>query len=505
MPALLNKKTLNICGKTQKIESEITISDSVKIGDNLPNLKDIVFFNTLATVTDKNIYMDTYTVRGRLAVSALYRSEDGQLESFEAIIPFEAVGETPEGESKTLFVSAEVKKCVVSPLRQRRLDVEALVRLSGYVAVSDVVSESVNAEGVDNIYTDTKEAKGTLLKGITSSRQYEFEFNPGQIAPGKILYASGTLSEPTVTSGRSAVLYNAMLNTDVIYTSEEEDGTLSYHSFSDAFPVNQVINTEIGDEYDNFDVNASLRYDNAQFVYGEGGIKILMSVTVFYDAVLLKSISWRMVSDVYSSSKQITVKRGVKTVSLMETLSETTLKLSESAAAAVGDGYVKVACTDHRIQYEAKVSPEGLIVEGMLAVEALLLKSAGDATQTARVQLPFSWRHDTPLDLSDIILSVTLSSLSCDVSDERLNVAAEVAIESSVLINSEIEEIEDMVVGDYESGQDNYTIIKIHYIQPGERLWDIAKANRTSVEKILGDNAIDSEEDITLFQPLLIN
>ncbi len=505
MPALLNKKTLNVCGKTQKIESEISVSDSVKIGDNLPNLKDVVFFNTLATITDKNIYMDTYTVRGRLTVSTLYRSEDGVLESFEAIIPFETVGEAPQGENKTLFVGAEVKKCVVSPLRQRRLDIDATLRMTGYVSASDAVSESISVEGVDEVYTDTKEARGTLLKGIASSRQYEFEFNPGPIAPGKILYASGKLSEPTITSGRSAILYNAMLDTDVIYTCEEEDGSLSYHSFSESFPVNQVINTEIGDAYDGFEVKASLRYDNAQFVFGENGIKVLMSVTVFYDAVLLKNVSWPMISDAYSSSKLITVKRGVKTISLVETLGKGALKLSESASVASQDGFVKVACADHRIQYEAKASDGLLSVDGTLAVEALLLKSAGDATQTVRASLPFSWQYDTPLNLSDVILYVSLSSLSCDVADGRLNVEAEISVESSALINSEIEEIEDMTVGDYEAGQDNYTIIKIHYMQPGERLWDIAKANRTSIEKILGDNAIDSEEDVTLYQPLLIN
>src|SRR5699024_6716264 len=52
-----------------------------------------------------------------------------------------------------------------------------------------------------------------------------------------------------------------------------------------------------------------------------------------------------------------------------------------------------------------------------------------------------------------------------------------------------MEEEEVQEVGEY------YTI-KAHYKQPNESLWEVAKENRTTREKILADNKLESEENI---------
>lgn len=504
MPALINKKTLEIIGKAQKIESEINVSDSVKINDNSANLNKILFSSGNVTITDKSVYLDTYTIRGQLRVNTLYLSEDDQIESMSAGIPFEIVGDIPEGENKTLFVSASVERINTEPLRQRRIDIDATVKIRGFAAVSGNATQSFQLENKDEIYTCTAEERASIIRVLTLSNDYEFEFDPGKIAPGKIISANVRLINPTTTSGRSAILYNALMKAEVIYSCEEDNGGLSYRVFSDTFPVNQVINTAISDEFDDYTVKADINLEDASFVFGEDGIKVKFKTNACFDALLMKEVSWQRISDIYSPAKLITAKKNMKGVSNIRRGEKQTITLSESLPLTLESDVLKIAQTGFCTDYDVLLEDEDFKVSGSISLNVFIVGESVSDAKSFNVKLPFTKMLDESGSIEDICVDLTVNGLVSEISGDRLNVSVEADLSVISLINSEIEEIEDIEANDYEESDVNYTVIKIHYFQLGETLWNIAKENRSSVMKILRDNSLECEDDVKVGQPLMI-
>ena len=62
---------------------------------------------------------------------------------------------------------------------------------------------------------------------------------------------------------------------------------------------------------------------------------------------------------------------------------------------------------------------------------------------------------------------------------------------------NQLETQENDIIGEFYS-------IKAYYKQPGDALWDIAKNNSTTIDKILKDNQIEKEESVEDYTPLVI-
>ena len=56
-----------------------------------------------------------------------------------------------------------------------------------------------------------------------------------------------------------------------------------------------------------------------------------------------------------------------------------------------------------------------------------------------------------------------------------------------------------------DTNTDNICCIKIYFVRPGDRLWDIAKRYRTTADRIISENELSGENDIFPGRQLIIS
>ena len=109
MSADMIKNTSAVSGAKKAVKGEINVSDTLRLGDNMSSIKDILFTNETVSVKSSQVYLGTFTVRGEVNVHILYMGENEEPAYLKSAIPFEYIGECASENNSTLYIKSKIK------------------------------------------------------------------------------------------------------------------------------------------------------------------------------------------------------------------------------------------------------------------------------------------------------------------------------------------------------------------------------------------------------------
>lgn len=504
MSADMIKNTSAVSGAKKTIKGEISVADTLRLGDNMSSVKDILFSNETVSVKSSQVYLGTFTVRGEVDVHILYMGENEEPAYLKSVIPFEYIGESASETSTTLYVKSDIRSCEISPMKQRRVDVNIVLGIEG-ICVDEITVDSLrDISGIDNVMMQKEQLSASLLKSVSSTQSYNFSFDAGAVNPGKILYGSGTLTNVATTSSHAGILVNGMMKTDVIYSVEDEEGVAGYRSFSETFAVNHIIETDSSFEYDRYDVDAYLSCDDIQFLYSDSGLMVGVEASIYCTALLYKDIQWASVVDLYSPNVMLTPVSTQKNCIKASQIASETVSAADTVRLTASSVF-KIAATKEKLNLAYAMEEGSYIVNGDLICDVAVLKDEKGAFDTYQLKIPVEWGiTNCSFSEDDILVSTKIEECTYELHSDGIYIKANINMSATILEDITVSEITDVTTAEYAVEEENYISIKVHYYQPGEKLWNVAKQNRTTPKQILAMNAIDKEEDIKAYQPLII-
>ncbi|MBR3950135.1 MAG: DUF3794 domain-containing protein [Oscillospiraceae bacterium] len=133
-------------------EKTFELEESLAVPDSVPVPEELVYYRMEPKVTEKKILSDKLMFRGKGELHLLYRSEEGQLHSWDFEIPFSQLAPLekehgPEAQAELSLVNVELGL---------DLDDEGRMRLKGAMAGQYVISDRILVEMTEDAYLPGK-------------------------------------------------------------------------------------------------------------------------------------------------------------------------------------------------------------------------------------------------------------------------------------------------------------------------------------------------------------
>lgn len=500
----LVKNTVTLSGAGGEINGEITVSETIRLGDNMSSVKKIVFSDESVLLKSCETYVGGAAIKGEVHSTIVYLGENEAVDSLSVSLPFEYLTETSAASSGAVLVKCNVSRVEVLPMKQRRIDLNVTVQIGGFCSAELAYDNLSGIEGVEGMNYLRDEHTATLMRSMLSGREVANSFSIGSVQPGKIIYCGSSLSDIATNSSASGILLNASVNQYVIYTTENDEGLDSYHTYSDSFAINQFIETPFGESYDHFELTPYLAMNEAEFLYNEAGeIDIEVRGDISTAVTLFKNVKYPVVCDMFSTSGVLDIKYDEAEYLCLEEVIRDTVTLNESAKINPS-GINKLAAGKQRVNVGFKWNGGSIDLFGELNSDALILKSNEADIETAEIKAEFSWNKRLDPNGSEIYVYADVDKADYEIRGDEVILRADISIKVFVASSVTEYETQSASISAFDADEDNYVTIKVRYIAEGENIWTIAKENRTSIAQILSANNIDKEDLIKPNQPIII-
>ena len=294
-------------------------------------------------------------------------------------------------------------------------------------------------------------------------------------------------------------MYSATLKAEVLCISEDSEGSYVYNCLTDNFTVNEFVNIPFNDTYKDFSLSRFINIFDTSVISDETGYHIIINAKAIYKLDLTEDLCQNITEDIYSVEKKIELtKEQIQSVQIT-TLVKDIIHVKDSPKINFPAQINKALCPAWEIKIKSKTNEE---IRGELSIKTLILNSSDGKFSTQNTIIPFVKPRKSVS--GDTFIKTYLKNLYIDTVSDRLMIEADIGIEEFEFMQNNSWKIKEINISDYEISDENYTKIKVHYFSKNDSLWEIAKNNRTTVEKIMAINEIDDVNRIAHRFPLII-
>lgn len=185
----VRRRTVPVTEPVSSAEKYTVLEEELEIGTSQPDIKCLVRYDAASVVTECKLLAGKAVVKGNVAVNLVYRGETGEIQPFDAVIPFSQLIETGNTDD-TLICSASACLAYLEIKPKAGLSEPARTfLLDGKLLISVDVSKSDEIEVISDAYSRKYEAQikseeicvNKMLCGIddTFTCKKEIEF-PGE-------------------------------------------------------------------------------------------------------------------------------------------------------------------------------------------------------------------------------------------------------------------------------------------------------------------------------------
>lgn len=423
------------------------------VPDYLPDIARIVDASGCLFLRSREIADGKAQVSGTVRMTLLYVAEDAQgMKSFEYTLPLD---ETIEGRalsgSADSCLDGRLCSCEVRMLNPRKVftRVNVELTLTPYVPASLSVCSGVKEQEAYKIETLCEKKDIGIIRAI---REKDFTFSDEVLLSGtkepiqELLRTKCALRVTDCKSIGNKIVLKGVARLDAIYL--DESGNLA--SMSSELPFSQILDG-LAEEEGETTVRASLRLTGAEIHVGSESepdnnraISLRLYISAFTAVREVKSVC--CVADLYSTAYDLTAKTE-------------TVELCDSAALVLREQLVR-----EKIETGAEV-------QTVLATD-VIFSSAGEIA----------------------------ASVGADGVELRFPVTFAVSVAETPRYPC----LQSLEAEECGKKDENVPSLVLRAMKQGERLWDIAKLYRTTVEAILAANELKEESAAVIGKLLLI-
>ncbi len=504
-----DKKTIHMSCTKCKEEIMITVDDDYILSENKPDIKGKIKECGEVHIEKIRGMEGRVNVLGHLHYMLLYSTQNG-CECMEGKIPFEEIvtleNVAPQDIIKCMPFLEDIS---IHIIHSRKISVKALIRLN--VSAKALCSR----DAVSNIQMENLQCRQKKINvmNLTSSQKDIYRIRESISLPssgeaaGRIVWYELQPEGMELRMRDGELGIKGDLSVFCIYTSQQEENRINCHSDKIPFSGKIVLNNGEQEAYPDIDVsisekNLTLRPDN------NGELKLLdVEVILDVDIKAYAEESHDILVDAYSPTCELKLMKD--TIDCESIVMKNNMQCrAEQRFRTRDNDIMQILSTSGTVYIEDVINNKDQInVEGSVTVDVLYQRADNDnSIAHARYKLPFSQKIEG-VEPGDYNYSCKAEGLKINsaVAGEEIELKCVLGIDLMVtkpvvesIVNDVIEEAPD-----YERIR-NLPGITGYITKPEDTLWDIAKRYGTTVNKIMENNNLTSEDIKTGMKLLVI-
>ncbi|RBP62032.1 uncharacterized protein DUF3794 [Alkalibaculum bacchi] len=511
MPFELVREYITLDQEVNAFNTQTSLEEIIKIPDFKPNMRSILHINGEVDPSSQIIEGNVLNIEGDVNYKVYYVAEGGYLDCAEVVAPFEYSAELSdlEGDVECL-IKANLEHVDYRITNSRKVNIRSIIQVEGkmikksnFPLLADV-KEMANIQKLQDKITITVSAlkdmeELSFNESVTMDEKDELSL--------KVIDSSFVFSEMKSSKSPSGVLITGKVNIDTLY-SEDTEERKEYKNIHHSVNISQFIEKYGVENIDDFFYAPKIKSQNIDFALDPETelLSLNYDFVVSTDITFYESIEIENIQDLYSPEVKSNIEKEViKTYCLTEDF-QGDIAINDEITFETEMPVEKILLSDAQILVSSsEIADNQLKIDGVLKTSFLL--SEIEMIEKVEQEIPFSYSIDIKSDEQELFdFNIAVDQLQSTLRGNSIGVESNIIVKGNFfkkiklnLVKS-VNEVEEEVVE--EIGE--FYSIKAHYKQPQESLWEIAKANSTTVDKLLTDNKLDGEEQVADYAPLLI-
>lgn len=502
MKLITQKVHMNKCNCRET--KQITLDRDFNVPDARPDALQIMKEQGEIQIEEVHMVEGKASVKGELKFQILYAVEgDLPVSEMSGSIPFdELIPLSCADQGDELTVHAEIGDLRSELINSRKLGMKAIVNLEVSAGTVCDGEGAVDIEEDADIYTKKKMLEVSRLvfsKKDTLRVRDEWKIPGTKDAIGHILYSDIQMGEMNARIEEEQLRVEGQAQIFIIYLSDGEEPELNF--FENTLPIEGQIECHGCDSGMVAQVITGIHSRDLEVKEDEDGESRVLDaeLVVDFDIKVYGQEQLELLTDFYSPKVKC---KPVYEDSFFENLLVHNKSKCRITGKIMAGDYVPLqiwnVSGDLRIDRKEQ-RENGVFVEGVVDVSVLYL--TGDERiplATVKGSVPFEQLVEaqgmTPD--SNVWLHGTLEQISGTMTgDKEIEIKVVAALDLIAF-----EKIEEPIISDYESEEIDWKAwsrepgIVGYVVQPGETMWDIAKAFLTTVASIMEINQRDNEQ-----------
>lgn len=503
----LAKKYIHMNREKGKAVTQITLDDDFNVPDMKPDLIRIILDKGELKLDETTITQDHVWIKGVLKFSLLYRSdqEEGKINSMNGEIPFqESLAIDGANEYDTAKMKWEMEDLSIGIINSRKLSVKALVVLKAVIdeIYDEEIVTGVEREGGVQVLEQSLSAMQLFL-----AKKDTFRFKEEIVLPSnkpnirQILWKSVQLRGVEMRLAENQMNIKGEALVFVLYEGEDEEehlqwmeNALPFSGFIDCNGSSDDMVCDVSYDIAGVELEAKPDYDGEERM-------LHLELVLDMDIQIFTEEEDRIVADLYAVNEKLTPIYEDAVFEKLLLRNDSKCKIVEKMNIDKNQEAILQICASegNAVAEQVEIVEGGIQVEGTLQVNILYV-TADDRMPVASMKdiLPFHYLIEVPgihescryhlqtgidqlttvmTDSSQVEVKAVLN-LNCVVFEQQ-NIRKLTEVEQEPL-NMEVLQESPGIVG--------------YIVKEGDRLWDIAKDNFTTISEIVKTNQLSSEQ-----------
>ena len=494
--------------------SQITLDNDFNVPDIKPDIDTLILDRGEIQIEDVRPEKGRIILKGMLVAGVLYAADRSiaKVEAMECRIPFEEILHMESMEpGDNLKVDWEIEDLNVSMIHSRKVSIRAIVT---FIASAEIIYDAELACGFskgETVQTLTEELE---VLGLCMTKKDTYRIKDELILAGnqanirELLWKDISLCGAETRLMENKISVKGELEVFALYEGENEEqlqwitGTLPFAGNVDLPGCRPEMIGDIRVDVIKKNMEVKPDYDGEMRMFQvEMILEIHMNV--------YEEQTCQVLMDVYSTEEKLNLQTEEIQYERLRMCNQTKCKVSGQER--LGEDVKILQILGHQAGLQnkrCKMTEQGVLCEGMLEVQILYVTSSDSRPfDTMVVSVPYSQLVEIPEIEKDDSWKVSemLEQTSITMPEGNvLELRGIISFQACVMQQCSRNNIVNITAEPYDLEEyKNCPGMRIHFVQPKETLWGIAKENRTTVEEMKKVNDLTAEE-ITPGQKLLI-
>ena len=487
--------------------AQMVLDDDFNVPDSKPDALRIISEMARINLEQKKSLTGRLVLNGNLEFRVLYASneEDNRIQCLKGQIPFEETINMENLEERDeVEVRSQLEDLQVSLINSRKISIKAILHFTAEARELYDEELATDIDTSEPVYTRKETVQNLqLLAQKKDTFRVKEELTVENTRPNiyELLWEDVNFRQIEIRPVEGRLMIQGEMEVFLIYAGEEEGHGLQW--LTKIFPVQGEVDCQGATEGaicdirctpDHFEMTVAPDYDGEERVVHIEGILGL-------DIQIFEEEETDMLVDAYCTAKELTLKKEPGSWEKLLLNSDTKLRLNEKINRSENKAKIMQSCYGQATAQidQAKQTAGMLEISGNVMLSVLYVTAEDDVPfDSMKTKIPFTSNVEIPEADDDCRIFVRCQvdqiELSMNTTDQ-LEVKLGLSVHTMVLCKPNIDRVSEIEVSDLDMRRLQELPGMVGYIvQNGDSLWEIAKENHTTVEKIQELNQLSGSE-----------
>ncbi|OQB13351.1 MAG: LysM domain protein [Firmicutes bacterium ADurb.Bin193] len=485
------------------------------VPDVKPDIAKVLQIDARAVILSKECSTDRITVEGKATLNILYVGEDNSVKSINSAQNFtHYIDVKGAAEGMGIELESDVENVEYEVINSRKINVRTLIGLDVKAFMPRDINVLTNVMGGEFETLRKKIKPYSVVARIDDNTEIKekLEIPAGKPSIASILKIDARVKESELKVSTNKLIIKGTLCVTTLYLGDMDRDVIQFMEHE--VPFTEIFDVPSADDGMDGQISfavTDITYDIVEDSDGDSRI-LIVCVAVAVTGKVARQLEIDVIEDIYSVNTPLYVAKN--TANLDKMVENTRVQVTVNDVATVSDESPEIVQVYNVIAKpylsETRIENGKIVVEGV--VDAYILYMSDDKScplYTHKHEMRFSHNMDGGNACDDMYCDVKLDidHISYNIAMGReVQLRIILGISAKVICTDRIEYVTEVAASDEsaEASEKKKCCIKIYFVQKGDKLWDIAKKYRTTMDKIMQMNDISDESEIIAGKQIII-